>query len=88
MSKSAHSVMMSLSCKRTDPIDLKAPLLAFVRATYSDAFADDTADVLIAINQLRNEVTNSGVFGMTVVSTPALRECAVYRGGEISVLNS
>lgn len=69
MAKSAQSVMLALICKRTDPVDLKAPLLTFVRATYSDAVADDTADDLVAINQLRNEVTNSGLG-----ASPALRE--------------
>jgi len=69
MSKSAQSVMLALICKRTDSLDLKPPLLAFVRATYSDSVADDTAEDLVAINQLRNEVSNSGLG-----ASPALRE--------------
>ena len=69
MSKSAQNVMLALVCKRSDAVDLKAPLLAFVRATYSDSTADDAADDLSSINSLRSEVTNTGVG-----STPTLRE--------------
>ena len=69
MSKSAQSVMLALVCKKTDSVDLKGPLLAFVRATYSDSVADDTAEDLSACNSLRSEVSNSGLG-----ASPALRD--------------
>ena len=59
MSKSAQSVMLALVCKRADTADLKAPLLAYVRATYSDTIADDSAEDLSNINALRTEVTSA-----------------------------
>ena len=48
--------MLALVCKKSDAVDMKAPLLAYVRATYSDNVADDAADDLSAINQQRSEV--------------------------------
>lgn len=52
----AHSVMLAIHCKRTETVDVKGPLLAYIRATYSDKEADEAADDLGTIQHLRGEV--------------------------------
>lgn len=52
----AQSVMLAIHCKKTDPADLKAPLLTYIRATYSDREADEAADDLDKVQQLRTEM--------------------------------
>lgn len=55
----AQSVMLGIHCKKTEAVDLKAPLLAYIRATYSDREADDAADDLERVQSLRNEVSQT-----------------------------
>ncbi|KAG2490070.1 hypothetical protein HYH03_011535 [Edaphochlamys debaryana] len=52
----AQSVMLAIHCKKTETVDLKSPLLAYIRATYSDREADDAADDLERVQSLRAEV--------------------------------
>ncbi|GFR44801.1 hypothetical protein Agub_g6136, partial [Astrephomene gubernaculifera] len=52
----AQSVMLAIHCKKADTVDLKTPLLTYIRATYSDREADDAADDLERIQALRAEV--------------------------------
>lgn len=52
----AQSVMLAIHCKKTDSTDLKTPLLAYIRATYSDREADEAADDLEKVQHLRSEM--------------------------------
>jgi programmed cell death 6-interacting protein len=53
---SALHIMLAVHCKRTDAVDLKPPILAYVRSTYSDAEAEEAADDLAAVQALRAEL--------------------------------
>ena len=48
--------MLAIHCKKTDTVDLKSPLISYIRATYSDHEADEAADDLQLIQSLRSEV--------------------------------
>ena len=52
----AQSVMLAIHCKKTETVDIKTPLLTYIRATYSDREADDAADDLEKVQTLRAEV--------------------------------
>ncbi|GAX77401.1 hypothetical protein CEUSTIGMA_g4847.t1 [Chlamydomonas eustigma] len=67
--KTAKSVMLALQCKHTEVVDVKGPLLSYIRATYSDKEADDAAEDLTMIQQLRSEATSIVTGG-----TPGLKE--------------
>ena len=56
MAKSVYTLMLATHCKKTEAVDLQAPLLAYIRSTYSDREAEDANDDLIAVQQLRGEV--------------------------------
>lgn len=56
MAPSPHHVMLAIHCKRTDQIELKSPILAYVRETYSDREAEDALDDLAAVQGLRNDI--------------------------------
>jgi programmed cell death 6-interacting protein len=62
----AQTVMLAIHCKRTENVELKAPILQYVREAYSDRDADDAADDLAAVQTLRNELVlaQSGSQGM------------------------
>lgn len=53
---SAQHVMLAVHCKRTEQVDVKAPILAYIRSTYSDAEANEASDDLAAIQAQRNEL--------------------------------
>ncbi len=53
---SAQHVMLAIHVKRTDAVELKNPILAYIRENYSDRDADDALDDLVAIQALRQEV--------------------------------
>lgn len=55
----AQSVMLAIHCKKTDPVDLKSPLISYIRSTYSDREADDAADDLELIQGLRSDVAQA-----------------------------
>jgi programmed cell death 6-interacting protein len=63
---SAQTVMLAIHCKRTENVELKAPILQYIREAYSDRDADDAADDLAAVQTLRNELVlaQSGAQGM------------------------
>ncbi len=48
--------MLAIHCKRTENVELKNPILSYVREMYSDREADDAMDDLAAIQGLRNEI--------------------------------
>lgn len=48
--------MLAIHCKKTETVDIKTPLLTYIRATYSDREADDAADDLEKVQTLRAEV--------------------------------
>ncbi|EFJ43641.1 programmed cell death protein 6 interacting protein X [Volvox carteri f. nagariensis] len=52
----AQSVMLAIHCKKAETVDLKSPLFAYIRTTYSDREADDAADDLERVQSLRAEV--------------------------------
>jgi hypothetical protein len=56
---SAHNIMLAVHCKRTDALDVKSPILTYVRNTYGDADAEDAADDLEAIQGLRAELVTA-----------------------------
>lgn len=53
---SASRVLLAIHVKRTDQLELKGPILSYIRETYSDRDADDAVDDLAAIQGLRNEI--------------------------------
>jgi len=56
---SAQHVMLAVHCKKTDQIDIKAPILAYIRHTYSDREADEAVDDLAAVQGLRNDLVQA-----------------------------
>lgn len=48
--------MLAIHGKRTDAADLKVPLLQYIRMTYSDREADDAADDVTVVQQLRADI--------------------------------
>jgi programmed cell death 6-interacting protein len=56
---SAHNVMLAIHAKRTDNVDLKGPILTYIRETYSDREADEAVDDLAVVQQLRNEIATA-----------------------------
>ncbi|GBF94332.1 hypothetical protein Rsub_06954 [Raphidocelis subcapitata] len=52
----AQTIMLAVHVKRTEPVDLQGPLLAYVRSTYGDADASDAEDDLAAVQALRAEL--------------------------------
>lgn len=53
---SAQYVLLAIHVKRTDNVELKNPILSYIRETYSDREAEDAVDDLAAIQSLRNEI--------------------------------
>ena len=62
----AQTVMLAIHCKRTENVELKAPILQYIRDAYSDRDAADASDDLSAVQTLRNELVlaQSGSQGM------------------------
>jgi programmed cell death 6-interacting protein len=61
---SAQTIMLAVHAKRTEQLDIKSPILNYIRATYDEADANDAADDLEGIQGLRNElVTAQGAAG-------------------------
>lgn len=56
---SAQNIMLAVHCKRTDQLDIKGPILAYIRATYTESEAEEAADDLVAIQGLRNELVTA-----------------------------
>ncbi|CAK0747325.1 hypothetical protein CVIRNUC_001757 [Coccomyxa viridis] len=69
------SMLLAVHCKKTDSVDLKAPVWNYIAATYSDHQANDATDDLATVQQLRSEIV--GLTG----SLPQLREtiCKYFR---------
>ena len=70
--KDASTVMLALVSKKTEAVELKNPLMSYVRATYSDREAEEAADDLSSIQQLRQEMAgavNAGAGNPTVRET-------------------
>ena len=60
--------MLAVHCKKTESVDLKTPLLAYIKSVYSERDATEAADDLDSVQKLRTEVAavSSGA--------PAMRE--------------
>ncbi len=56
---SAQTVMLAIHCKRTDTVELKNPILSYIRETYSDRDADDSIDDMAAIQAMRHDMVNT-----------------------------
>ena len=54
--KTAQSVMLAITGKRTEAVDITGPLLSYVRSTYSDREADEAADDITMVQQLRGDI--------------------------------
>ncbi|KAK9909798.1 hypothetical protein WJX75_007558 [Coccomyxa subellipsoidea] len=69
------SMLLAVHCKKTDSVDLKTPIWNYIAATYSEHQANDAADDLATVQQLRSEIV--GLTG----SLPQLHEtiCKYYR---------
>jgi programmed cell death 6-interacting protein len=74
---SAQHVMLAIHCKRTDNVEIKNPVLSYVRETYGDRDADEALDDLVAIQNQRNSivVAQSGSAG---ASKDSLVKCAGF----------
>ncbi|KAJ9513660.1 hypothetical protein QJQ45_015416, partial [Haematococcus lacustris] len=69
--KEAENIkQLATHCKKTDNVDLKGPLASYVKATYTHSDAEDAADDLLSIQQLRNEI----VLAHSNAGTPGLRD--------------
>jgi programmed cell death 6-interacting protein len=55
----AQNIMLAVHGKRTDQLEIKSPILTYIRATYGDGDADDAIDDLAAIQGLRNEIVTA-----------------------------
>jgi programmed cell death 6-interacting protein len=64
------SKQLATHCKKTEGVDLKGPLLAYIKATYNSKDAEDAADDLATIQTLRSEVATASANA----SQPGLRE--------------
>jgi len=51
--------MLAVHCKKTEQLDLKSPILSYIRATYDDSEANDAEDDLAAIQGLRSEMVTA-----------------------------
>ena len=61
-------MLLAVHCKKTDAVDLKTPIANYIAATYTEQQANDAADDLATVQQLRTEIV--GLTG----SLPQLRE--------------
>lgn len=50
------NMLLAVHCKKGDHLDLKDPMWTYISATYSDQQAQDAADDLATVQQLRNDV--------------------------------
>ncbi|KAI8477285.1 MAG: programmed cell death protein 6 interacting protein X [Monoraphidium minutum] len=55
----ATTIMLAVHCKRTDSVDLKAPILSYIRSTYSDSEAEEAEDDLAGVQSLRAELVTA-----------------------------
>jgi programmed cell death 6-interacting protein len=55
--------MLAIHCKKTDNTELKNPILAYIRETYSDRDADDALDDLVSIQNQRNNIVTAASGG-------------------------
>ncbi len=86
MPASAFGIMLATHCKRTDTVDVKGPLLAYIKSTYSDREAEEATDDLNTVQALRAEVA----LASANATTPGMRETLtrqvflglLARGGE------
>ncbi len=62
------SMLLAVHCKKTEGVDLKAPVWNYIATTYSEQQANDATDDLATVQQLRSEIV--GLIG----SLPQLRE--------------
>ncbi len=62
------SMLLAVHCKKTDSIDLRTPIWNYIALTYSESQANDAADDLATVQQLRSDIV--GLTG----SLPQLRE--------------
>lgn len=72
---SATHVMLAIHVKRTDNVELKNPILSYIRETYSDHEAEDAVDDLAAIQTLRNELVTSQA-GSQLTAKDSYTKCA------------
>lgn len=56
MGSRASNVLLAIHVKRTDQVELKNPILQYVRTNYGDRDAEDCVDDLASVQQLRNEI--------------------------------
>lgn len=51
-----NTSFLAVSCKRSEKVDLKTPILKYVRSAYGQQRADDAATDLDEVQKLRNDV--------------------------------
>jgi hypothetical protein len=72
---SAQNILLAIHVKRTDNVELKNPILSYIRETYSDREAEDAVDDLVAIQTLRNELVTSQA-GSQLTAKDSYIKCA------------
>jgi hypothetical protein len=72
---SASNILLAIHVKRTDNVELKNPILSYIRETYSDREAEDAVDDLVAIQTLRNELVTSQA-GSQLTAKDSYIKCA------------
>lgn len=68
------NMLLAVHCKKCDHLELRDPLLTFIRGTYSDQQAQDATDDLAIVQQLRNDVV--GLTGTLPDLRDSLGRCA------------
>lgn len=67
---SVYGIMLATHAKRTESVDLKTPLVQYVRNTYSDREAEEVSEDLAAVQQLRGEIA----LASANATTPGMRD--------------
>lgn len=70
--KTALSVQLGIHGKKTEPLDLKKSVLTYIRSTYSDREADESADDCEMVNALRAEIA-----GLSTAGNASAREALI-----------
>lgn len=74
----SNLTLLAVQCKKSEAVDLKGPIYAYIAATYSEQQAKDAAEDLAAVQEERNEV--SGLTGSLASLATTLQR---YAGGQL-----
>ncbi len=70
---SVYGIMLATHAKKTEAVDVKGPLVQYVRNTYGDKQAEEISEDLTVVQQLRSEIATASANA----TTPSMRENCV-----------